>query len=342
MPAAAQTAPTTPAIPIATPPRYIGPSVGYSFRSPSRPNPRNGGLFACNRKTRSSTRLAIHFGMRSCPYGWVEQYRSTGKERDSETGLDYFDVRYLSGAQGRFTSPDEPLTFADPENPQTWNLYAYGLNSPLLYSDPSGHEPCVNGVNPGTSTAPGLDPIQELILGRLTNTLVTMNQVAEKTQQVVQSTVDWLSSRDPSCTLKGMAAGGGAGLALGSTVGLAGGPTAFITVPVGGGLGLLGGAGVGGIASMSACSSGSGGSGGGSSGQGNRAPKLGAPRNVPSGTRAIDRSGLSREAIHQIKKSVGAGSDDWVGFTREGNVIMNDGSGNSINLGHWTDLTHYR
>ena len=28
----------------------------------------------------------------------------TGKERDAETGLDYFGARYVSGAQGRFTS----------------------------------------------------------------------------------------------------------------------------------------------------------------------------------------------------------------------------------------------
>lgn len=31
----------------------------------------------------------------------------TGKERDAETGLDYFLARYYSSAQGRFTSPDE-------------------------------------------------------------------------------------------------------------------------------------------------------------------------------------------------------------------------------------------
>ncbi|MBL0155545.1 MAG: hypothetical protein IPP47_00260 [Bryobacterales bacterium] len=66
-----------------------------------------------------------------------------GKERDSETGLDYFLARYYSGAQGRFTSPDEfpggmvdpttgqqvgqpgPLPYADISDPQTLNKYAY-------------------------------------------------------------------------------------------------------------------------------------------------------------------------------------------------------------------------
>jgi len=33
-------------------------------------------------------------------------FEFTGKERDAETGLDYFEARYFSGAQGRWTSPD--------------------------------------------------------------------------------------------------------------------------------------------------------------------------------------------------------------------------------------------
>jgi RHS repeat-associated protein len=32
--------------------------------------------------------------------------RFTGKERDAETGLDYFNARYNSSAQGRFTGAD--------------------------------------------------------------------------------------------------------------------------------------------------------------------------------------------------------------------------------------------
>jgi RHS repeat-associated protein len=60
----------------------------------------------------------------------------TGKERDKETGLDYFLARYFSSAQGRFSSPD----IAGPAlpNPQTLNKYQYALNNPLKYIDPSG------------------------------------------------------------------------------------------------------------------------------------------------------------------------------------------------------------
>lgn len=62
----------------------------------------------------------------------------TGKERDGDTGLDYFGSRYLSGAQGRFTSPDPPLLDQDPNDPQCWNLYSYVRNNPLVNIDPSG------------------------------------------------------------------------------------------------------------------------------------------------------------------------------------------------------------
>jgi RHS repeat-associated protein len=64
---------------------------------------------------------------------------STGKERDDETGLDYFGARYYSGAQGRFTSPDS-TAYSKLGNPQSWNLYAYSFNNPLKFIDPTGNE----------------------------------------------------------------------------------------------------------------------------------------------------------------------------------------------------------
>ncbi|HSW40164.1 MAG TPA: RHS repeat-associated core domain-containing protein [Acidobacteriota bacterium] len=62
---------------------------------------------------------------------------STGKERD-ETGLDYFGARYYSGPHGRFVSPDPLLNSGRPWQPQSWNRYAYTLNNPLKYVDPTG------------------------------------------------------------------------------------------------------------------------------------------------------------------------------------------------------------
>jgi RHS repeat-associated protein len=62
----------------------------------------------------------------------------TGKERDAETGLDYFGARYFASAQGRFSSPDPLLGSSNPLDPQSWNRYTYGLNNPLRYIDPLG------------------------------------------------------------------------------------------------------------------------------------------------------------------------------------------------------------
>jgi RHS repeat-associated protein len=82
----------------------------------------------------------------------------TQKERDIETGLDYFLARYYSSTQGRFTSPDEftggpvelfdfsadaadnPTFYADLSQPQSLNKYHYCLNNPLNYVDPNGHQ----------------------------------------------------------------------------------------------------------------------------------------------------------------------------------------------------------
>ncbi|WP_263409585.1 RHS repeat-associated core domain-containing protein [Terriglobus tenax] len=72
--------------------------------------------------------------------------RSSGKERDSESGLDYFGARYYGSAMGRFMSPDwseKPvsLPYSNVHNPQTLNLYSYIENNPLSRSDPDGHWP---------------------------------------------------------------------------------------------------------------------------------------------------------------------------------------------------------
>ena len=62
----------------------------------------------------------------------------TGKERDQESGLDFFGARYYGGALGRFTSPDPLLNSGRPWDPQTWNRYSYARNNPLAVIDPTG------------------------------------------------------------------------------------------------------------------------------------------------------------------------------------------------------------
>ena len=83
----------------------------------------------------------------------------TGQYRDG-TGLLYYNARYYDPALGRFISADTLVPGANgltvngfsttslgrftpggsgPVNPQELNRYAYALNNPLKYTDPSGH-----------------------------------------------------------------------------------------------------------------------------------------------------------------------------------------------------------
>jgi RHS repeat-associated protein len=62
----------------------------------------------------------------------------TAKERDQESGLDYFGARYFGSSLGRFNSPDPLLNSGRPWLPQSWNRYAYTLNNPLRFTDPTG------------------------------------------------------------------------------------------------------------------------------------------------------------------------------------------------------------
>ncbi len=95
-------------------------------------------------------------------------YKFTGKERDTETGLDYFGARYYGSSMGRFVSPDEfpdgpvdlfdedeppskALPYADINEPQSLNKYAYTYDNPLRYVDPDGHKIIyANGIEPPT------------------------------------------------------------------------------------------------------------------------------------------------------------------------------------------------
>ena len=68
----------------------------------------------------------------------------TQKERDDESGLDYFEARYYSASQGRFTSSDPiALSMDRLTDPQRINLYTYARNNPLAYIDPNGEDTIV-------------------------------------------------------------------------------------------------------------------------------------------------------------------------------------------------------
>ncbi len=98
--------------------------------------------------------LPVGVGGRTAPYSGgvypsgpdIESQKFTGKERDAETGLDYFGARYMSGAMGRFTSVDPVKITTDRLfDPQQLDLYVYGRNNPLRFVDPNGETLTIAG-----------------------------------------------------------------------------------------------------------------------------------------------------------------------------------------------------
>ena len=83
--------------------------------------------------------------------------RCTGKERDAESGLDYFGARYNASTIGRFMTPDPSNVSVDFWMPQTWNRYSYALNNPLKIVDRNGlwptdiHNEIIDQAFPGLS-----------------------------------------------------------------------------------------------------------------------------------------------------------------------------------------------
>jgi len=73
-------------------------------------------------------------------------YKFTGKERDSESNLDYFGKRHYGSTLGRFVQADPLfLELSRSKNPQRLNLYTYTINNPLKFIDPNGMEIEVHG-----------------------------------------------------------------------------------------------------------------------------------------------------------------------------------------------------
>jgi RHS repeat-associated protein len=67
---------------------------------------------------------------------YENDYTYTGKERDEDTELLYYEARYYNSNIGRFISID-PWS-GDITDPQSLNKYAYVRNNPLKYVDPEG------------------------------------------------------------------------------------------------------------------------------------------------------------------------------------------------------------
>jgi RHS repeat-associated protein len=68
-------------------------------------------------------------------------FRYTGQRQEISLGgvegLYYYGARWYDSSLGRFVSADSIIPGAG--NPQAWDRFAYVLNNPVLYNDPSGH-----------------------------------------------------------------------------------------------------------------------------------------------------------------------------------------------------------
>jgi RHS repeat-associated protein len=93
--------------------------------------------------------LSVGQGLRTTALGYTGdnvRQKFTSKERDIETGLDFFKARYYACTQGRFTSSD-PMLIAEQKlfDPQQWNMYSYARNNPVVLTDPTGKYVCSDG-----------------------------------------------------------------------------------------------------------------------------------------------------------------------------------------------------
>jgi hypothetical protein len=143
--------------------------------------------------------------------------------------LDYFIARYYSGAQGRFTSPDEftggpdelydfaddasdnPTFYADLTDPQSLNKYQYCYNQPLVYVDLDGHKGIKEHLKEAAQT------VGEFAGGVVRGAAASISFGALPEANPKES--DSLASRLGQAVGTGIVGGVGTGLATGSAVG---------------------------------------------------------------------------------------------------------------------------
>jgi RHS repeat-associated protein len=97
------------------------------------------------------------------------RFKYTG-QREAETGLYFYNARWYDPKTGRFIQADTIIS--NPANPLDWDRYAYTINNPVNYLDPSGH--CVvieEGGECYTEKLEGIDYPTRLDRGRLSTNI---------------------------------------------------------------------------------------------------------------------------------------------------------------------------
>lgn len=83
------------------------------------------------------------FGEQYAQAGTVGVTSTSFAGNNEDTATNLYDAQFREYEPfGRWPSPDPAgVTAANPANPQSWNRYAYAVNNPLLFLDPSGLDP---------------------------------------------------------------------------------------------------------------------------------------------------------------------------------------------------------
>jgi RHS repeat-associated protein len=86
----------------------------------------------------------LPFGQVRTDLGWIAQtdfgYTGQRKLDDGMGGIMDYRARFYSPYLKQFSQPDTIVP--ELNNPQSLNRYAYALNNPVRYNDPSGHKAC--------------------------------------------------------------------------------------------------------------------------------------------------------------------------------------------------------
>ncbi len=141
--------------------------------------------------------LGAGVGIRSAALGYGDdsvRQKFAGYERDIESGLDFAEARYYANVQGRFTSVDpynavlerqyaqdkkegEKQFLAYLNIPQQWNRYAYAINNPLAYIDPTGE--AIELVGSEEERKKQLEALKQVV-GKEAGTYLYENKVTDK------------------------------------------------------------------------------------------------------------------------------------------------------------------
>ena len=114
-------------------------------------------------------------GETATKYTYTGQYSHT-----DDFGLLFYNARWYDPYINHFTQPDSLVP--NPSNPQAWDRYAYVLNNPIRYTDPSGHrEYC----DQGNGFGPNCTPTTSYWLDKINNNFSNVK---------IKNPADWMAS----------------------------------------------------------------------------------------------------------------------------------------------------